>query len=67
MTPAETFKANRPRIGDPMQCEGKVGIVLSVDREICWVDWATGHDCFIWCFKDGLNTRCDWPTKTSKE
>jgi hypothetical protein len=59
---------NRPRKGDTVSYKGeKFGIVSSVEREICWVDYPSGTDCFIWKFKDGLNTLHDWPTKHIKE
>jgi hypothetical protein len=61
---AANFSANRPRKGDTVSYQGKkFGIVSSVEREICWVDYPSGTDCFIWCFKDGLNKLHDWPTK----
>ena len=66
MSAAATFSVNRPRKGDPVKCGEMVGVVSSVDREICWVDYPKGQSCFIWCFKDGLNTIHDWPTKHAK-
>lgn len=68
MRPSETFKDSRPRKGDLVTYRGQVaGKVLSVEGELCWVDYPNGANPFIWCFKDGLNNLHEWPTKTAKE
>lgn len=59
----ETFKAHKPRKGDPVSYGDRVGVVSSVEGAICWVDYPKGIDCFIWCFRDGLNTLHNWPNE----
>lgn len=64
MAPCELFRESRPRKGDPVSYRGQpAGHVLSVEGALCWVSYTKGPDPFIWCFKDGLNSLHDWPTK----
>jgi hypothetical protein len=55
-----------PRKGDEITYKGDpVGVVLSVDGGLCWVEYYDGSPSgpFIWRFKDGLNRLHDWPRK----
>lgn len=68
--PKEKYKLNRPRVGDPVTYRGKItGMVARVEGALCWNKYNDNHECagetlpFIWCFREGLNTLHDWPTK----
>jgi len=48
MRPSDKFKDSRPAKGDPVTYRGAiVGKVLSVENELCWVDYQTGSSPFI--------------------
>lgn len=63
--PHEKWRAHKPRKGDPVTFRGEPrGKVSSVEGSICWLDDGTDTpNCFIWCFRESLNTLHDWPAK----
>ena len=64
MQPFEKYAANRPKVGDPVSYRGEpAGTVQRVEGNLCWVNYTSGTDPFIWAFKDGLNSLHDWLTK----
>jgi hypothetical protein len=64
---SEPYQAHKPLKGATVTANGKVvGIVERDDDGICWITQPDGtSDCFIWRFRNGLNTLHDWPTKTN--
>lgn len=66
-TPAEFYRRHKPRKGAPLTLEGQpAGKVDHVDGEIVFFTHPKGgSSCIIWCFREGLNTTLDWPTKSA--
>ena len=67
------FASSRPRKGHPVTYQCKPGVTWSgcvekVEGDICHVKYPDlPGSCFIWRFKDGLNTLHDWPTKAGAQ
>lgn len=60
----ELYADNKPQVGQPVTYRGEhVGTVQRVDGNLCWVNYPTGTEPFIWRFNDGLNQLHDWPSK----
>ncbi len=61
----QIYSAHRPRKGQTVTYNGKIaGKVLSIEGNLCWVDYASGPNPFIWAFKDGVNAFHDWPGRS---
>jgi hypothetical protein len=59
MKPHKLFAQFRPHVGDKITGASS-GTVTGVEGGICYT---TGENCFIWCFRDGLNALHDWKRK----
>ena len=63
---SEPYQAYKPLKGQQVKYRGEVaGTVQAVEGNLCWVDYLTGTNPFIWRFREGLNSLHDWPTKSN--